>query len=167
LNYAFDTQLLDEQSLRRVNAFQVNVSLNWVFSRFMHPWAQPHTVNRLQNIFLDTLNELGVDVATRFFQDRMRWGDYHPMIFGTLRRFNQIIPISWRVLGPSGWLQWAGDYLRFSSSALQASVARLAGATGERALHWLADRVGPQAGMLVRAKYAEWRAMGWVGSSRQ
>jgi lycopene cyclase CruA len=167
LNYALDTHLLDEQSLRRVNAFQVNVSLNWVFSRFMHPWNQPHTVNRLQNIFLDTLNELGVDVATRFFQDRMRWSDYHPMIFGTLRRFNQIIPISWRVLGPGGWLQWAGDYLRFSGSALQASVARLVGTTGERGLRWLADRLGTQAGMLVRAKYAEWRAMGWVGSSRQ
>jgi lycopene cyclase CruA len=164
LNYALDQQLLDAQSLRRINAFQVNVSLNWVFSRFMHPWAQPHTVNRLQNIFLDTLNELGVEAATRFFQDRMRWSDYHPMIFGTLRRFRQIIPISWRVLGPRGWLQWASDYGRFSGSALQASLARLGGRAGERSLRWLADRLGPRAGLLVRAKYAEWRAMGWVHS---
>jgi lycopene cyclase CruA len=162
LDFALDHDLLDERNLRHVNAFQVNVSLNWVFSRFMHPWDQPHNVNRLQNIFLETLHELGVDMATRFFQDRMRWADYHPMILGTLRRFHQIIPISWSVLGPAGWLQWASDYAHFSSQAAQAALARALGPHGEHTLRALADRRSPSAGMAVRARYAEWRAMDWL-----
>lgn len=101
-------------------------------------------------------------MATRFFQDRMRWADYHPMILGTLRRFHQIIPISWNVLGPKGWLQWASDYAYFSSQAAQAALARKLGPPGEHMLRALADRRSPSAGMAVRARYAEWRAMGWI-----
>ncbi|NJM05273.1 hypothetical protein HC891_02105 [Candidatus Gracilibacteria bacterium] len=77
LNFTLDKGLLEPGDLQQINAFQANVSLNWVFSRFMQPWGRPHDVNRLQNLFLEVLNELGVDLATRFFQDRMRWSDYH------------------------------------------------------------------------------------------
>jgi lycopene cyclase CruA len=162
LDYALRRDLLGPGQLAEINAFQVNVSLNWVFSRFMHPWGKADDVNRLQNIFLEVLDELGVALATRFFRDRMRWSDYHPMIFGVLRRFPQILPVSLGVLGPQGMLQWALDYLRFSASAAGATAARAAGPAIERALYAQAERAAPAGALRLRAAYAEWRAMGWV-----
>lgn len=162
LDHALRRELLEPEQLACINAFQTNVSLNWVFSRFMHPWSQAHDVNRLQNIFLAVLNDLGVDIATRFFQDRMRWADYHPMILGMLRRYPLILAAAWRVLRPEGMLQWAGDYLRFTRGAMAAALARAAGAAGERAATRLSDRLAPALGLRVRARYAEWRAMDWM-----
>jgi lycopene cyclase CruA len=162
LDAALTLDMLEPAPLRDINAFQANVSLNWVFSRFMQPWGRPHDVNRLQNLFLDVLNELGVEMATRFFQDRMRWSDYHPMIFGVLRRYPWILVDSWHVLGPHGMVQWAADYLRFSAAAAQATVARVGGAALERLLTRLLSVLSPRVGLRVRAAYAEWRAMGWI-----
>ncbi|MCU0494725.1 MAG: FAD-dependent oxidoreductase, partial [Chloroflexaceae bacterium] len=160
LSYAMRRELLEPSNLTRVSAFQANVSLNWVFSRFMQPWDSPDNVNMFQNIFLDVLDELGVELATRFFQDRMRWSDYHPMLFGTLRRFPKILPISLRVLGPVGIVHWVSDYLNFSRVALVAGAARRAGQGVERALTAVCDRVAPNLSLRLRASYAEWRAMG-------
>ncbi len=162
LDYALRHNLLSPGDLRHINAYQVNVSLNWVFSRFMHPWDRPHDVNRLQNVFLSALNELGVDHATRFFRDRMRWRDYHPMIFGVLRRFPYILPLAFRVLGPQGVARWAGDYLRFSAVAAVATGARAAGQGLETRLSSWSERLNPRLSLRLRARYAEWRAMGWV-----
>lgn len=162
LDFALRHNLLEPAQLADISAFQANVSLNWVFSRFMHPWSKPNDVNRLQNIFLDVLGELGVDHASRFFRDRMRWSDYHPMILGVLRRYPQILPVSLGVLGVRGVSQWALDYLRFSAVAAAAAAARAIGPAGERGLYRLADRLAPALGLRLRARYAEWRAMGWL-----
>lgn len=82
LQSALRHDLLEPAHLHPISAYQVNVSLNWIFSRFMQPWRGPADVNRLQNVFLRVLNDLGVDLARRFFRDRMRWGDYRRMILG-------------------------------------------------------------------------------------
>lgn len=162
LNYALNHNLLTPDHLHHISAFQSNVSLNWVFSRFMQPWDAPHNVNELQNIFLEVLVDLGVPLATRFFQDRMRWSDYHPMILGVLRRYRMILPISFRVLGVSGMWQWFCDYLRFTAMAAGAALGRCGGRWGEAAAYWLADRCSVALGLRTRARYAEWRTMGWV-----
>lgn len=162
LDTALRQNILEPKQLEVINAFQANVSLNWVFSRFMEPWDQAHDVNRLQNIFYEVLLELGVERSTRFFRDRMRWSDYHPMLFGTLRRYPTILLVSLQVLGVRGIVQWAGDYVRFSSAAATATMARTAGPGVERALVTLAERVRPALGLRLRAHYAEWRAMGWI-----
>ena len=119
-------------------------------------------MNRLQNIFYEVLLELGVERSTRFFRDRMRWSDYHPMLFGTLRRYPTILLVALQVLGVPGILQWAGDYVRFSTVAALATLARTAGPVVERALVSFAERMRPALGLRLRAHYAEWRAMGWI-----
>jgi lycopene cyclase CruA len=162
LDYSLRHGLLEPAQLARINPFQANVSLNWVFSRFMHPWDTACDVNRLQNLFLEALSEQGVERGKRFFRDRMRWSDYHPLLFGVLRRWPQILLASWRVLRPRGVAQWAGDYARFSATALAAAAARKAGPAVESALSRLTERHAPGLGLRVRARYAEWRAMGWI-----
>jgi lycopene cyclase CruA len=162
LDYALRHDLLEPAQLAPINAFQANVSLNWIFSRFMEPWGQADDVNRLQNLFMRVLHEMGVEKATRFFQDRMRWADYHPMLLGMMRHYPGILLAAWKVLGPQGITQWMGDYARFSGAAAAAALARAAGPGAEQALVGIAERLAPALGLRLRARYAEWRAMGWV-----
>ncbi len=169
-NLARTTALLDEalragltgpEQLRLVSPYQINVSLNWVFSRFMQPWDGREDVNRLQNIFLALLNDLGHGLAQRFFRDQMRWGDYHRMVLGMFARHPQIVWTAWRVLGPRGAWQWAGDYLAYSRAAALAALGRGLGTGGRERLAAALGRVSPTMAFRLRARFAEWRAMGW------
>jgi lycopene cyclase CruA len=162
LHQALCDQLLEPAQLRPISAYQANVSLNWVFSRFMQPWDAPEDVNRLQNIFLAVLNDLGEDLARRFFRDQMRWGDYHRMVLGMFRRYPQVAGIAWQVLGMSGVRQWIGDYLAYSGAALAAWCGRRLGPGGRAALAVGLGRIAPALGLRVAARFAEWRAMGWM-----
>jgi lycopene cyclase CruA len=162
LHYALSHDLLDPAHLRSISADQVNVSLNWVFSRFMQPWGAPDDVNQLQNVFLGVLENLGEDLARRFFRDQMRWGDYHRMVLGMFWRYPRIIAIAWRVLGPGGICQWAGDYLAYSRAALLARCGRRLGSSGRWALAAIVGRAAPALELRLRARFAEWRAMGWT-----
>ncbi len=162
LHQALGEQLLEPAHLRSISAYQANVSLNWVFSRFMQPWSAPEDVNRLQNIFLTVLNDLGVDLARRFFRDQMRWGDYHRMVLGMFWRYPQIVGVAWRVLGMRGVRQWVGDYLAYTRAALAAWCGRRLGPGGRAALVLGLGRVAPALGLRAAARFAEWRAMGWM-----
>ena len=162
LDAALERGLLEPQHLHTISAYQINVSLNWVFSRFMQPWGRADDVNTLQNIFLEVLNTLGIDLAERFFQDRMRWGDYHRMVLGMFFRHPAIVRDAWQVLGAAGCAQWAGDYVRYSGAALLAGGAQAIGVEGRTALATTLDRLRPAAGLRVRAAFAEWQAAGWV-----
>ncbi|NJL05281.1 MAG: hypothetical protein HC911_10360 [Chloroflexaceae bacterium] len=162
LDYALRHDLTSPRHLQRVTAFQVNVSLNWVFSRFMQPWSRPHHVNELQNAFLATLDSLGSDLATRFFQDRMRWHDYNQVVWYTMERYPNVFLIAFPVLGIPGVWQWFCDYVRFSLAAATAHTAHRAGASIEAALLRVSDQYAAELGLRVRAAYAEWRTMGWL-----
>jgi lycopene cyclase CruA len=162
LHQALSDQLLEPAQLRLISAYQANVALNWVFSRFMQPWGAPADVNRLQNIFLAVLNDLGVDLARRFFRDQMRWGDYHRMVLGMFWRYPPIANIAWRVLGLRSVRQWVGDYLAYCGAALAAWCGRRLGPGGRAALALGLGRVAPALGLRIAARFAEWRAMGWM-----
>jgi lycopene cyclase CruA len=162
LAYALQHELLSPKHLNHINAFQTNVSLNWVFSRFMQPWGHPDNVNELQNVFLGSLNDLGVPIARRFFQDCTRWSDYNHILGTVLRRYPIIMNQAWSVLKPSGITQWGRDYLRFTLEASYAATARVAGPTVENMVYRLADRLSPAQGLSIRARYAEWHAMKWL-----
>ena len=162
LHEALQHDLLTPARLHPISAYQVNVSLNWVFSRFMQPWRAPDDVNKLQNLFLRVLNDLGEGLAQRFFRDRMRWRDYHRMVLGMFRRHPQIVVIAWRVLGPAGVRQWIGDYLAYSRAALAAWAGQVIGADRCATLANILGRFAPAIGLRLRARFAEWRAMGWM-----
>jgi hypothetical protein len=128
----------------------------------MQPWGAPADVNRLQNIFLAVLNDLGVDLARRFFRDQMRWGDYHRMVLGMFWRYPLIAGIAWRVLGLRGVCQWVGDYLAYTRAALAAWCGQRLGPGGRAALALGLGRIAPALGLRLAARFAEWRAMGWM-----
>ncbi len=161
LDLALRHDLRQPQHLRHISAYQANVALHWVFSRFMQPWRAPNDVNLLQNVFARVLNDLGVDVATRFFQDQMRWRDYGHIVNHTLHVYKRIIPTSLAVLGPRDTARWVADWLRFSGAAAVAAVGRRAGAARLDRWEEQAWMVNPAWGFALRARRAEWQAMGW------
>jgi len=159
LALALDAGLDDVAALRHVTPYQVNISLNWVFSRFMQPWGDtPDDVNGLQHHFMGILQEEGVEFATRYFRDEMRWGDYHTMVLGMFRIYRPIVGIAFRVLG---WRvgQWIADYVRFSWSAVLAAGARV---LGGHVLRRMAADLPPRWRLALVARLEEWRVMGWV-----
>ncbi len=161
LDRALRRNLLRPEYLGQINAYQANVALNWVFSRFMQPWHAPHDVNRLQNIFARVLNEVGVDRAVRFFQDQMTWRDYGQIVNHTLAIYKPIIPTALTVLGPRDTARWAVDWLRFSAAAATATLGGMVGATMLDTLTDQVDRYAPGVAFRIAARRAEWRAMGW------
>ena len=159
LALALDAGLDDVHAMRHVTPYQVNISLNWVFSRFMQPWGDtPDDVNRLQHHFMGILQDEGVDFATRYFRDEMRWGDYHTMVLGMFGIYRPIVGIAFRVLG---WRvgQWIADYLRFSWAAILAAGARM---LGGQLLRRMADDLPPRWRLALIARLEEWRVMGWM-----
>jgi lycopene cyclase CruA len=161
LSYALHDNLLAPEILGNISAYQANVALNWVFSRFMQPWDHPTDVNRLQNIFARVLNEVGVEIAVRFFQDQMTWRDYGRIVNHTLAIYKPIIPTALRVLGPQGAAQWIGDWLRFSVAASGAAMGRALGETALDSLEAQLRRQSPALAFQLQARRAEWRVMGW------
>lgn len=158
--------LRDDQTaphqLAHVGAYQSNVALNWVFSRFMEPWQRGDDVNRLQHDFLCVLERLGEPLATRYFRDQMRWSDYHRMVLGMFAQRPTIVFDAWQVLGPRGIVRWVRDYLRYSATAGAAHVAARIGERGRAGFLAAAQRLAPAMTPRLRALVAEWRVMGWL-----
>ncbi len=162
LDYALRHNLLAPRWLGQISAYQANVALHWVFSRFMQPWDDPRDVNQLQNVFARVLNDLGVEVATRFFKDRMRWSDYGRIVNRTLAIYRPIIPTALRVLGPRDTLRWIVDYLRFTRAALAAACGRRLGRFRWHALERLVGWLHPGWALILQSRRLEWAAMGWL-----
>jgi hypothetical protein len=128
----------------------------------MQPWGQPHNVNEIQNAFLGVLKELGPDLALRFYQDRMYWSDYNQIIWQMLLKYPVVLSAAPQVLGVEGVYQWLCDYVNLGANAALATGAAAAGAKGEYALDWLTAKNPTDLRLMVRARYAEWRVMGWL-----
>lgn len=163
LDWALRRDLLAPDQLAWISAYQSNVALNWVFSRFMQPWGNPSDVNRLQNVFARVLNELGEDVAVRFFRDRMSWRDYGRIVNHTLEVYRGIIPTALRVLGARDTARWVVDWLRFSVAAALAAVGRIAGARLLDTIEQRLEHARPELALRFKALRAEWSVMGWAG----
>jgi lycopene cyclase CruA len=164
LDYALRHDLLEPRWLREISAYQANVALHWVFSRFMQPWGRPNDVNQIQNIFARVLNELGDGIPERFFQDQMRWRDYGRIVNHTLAVYRPIISTAVTVLGARDTFRWIVDYLRFSRAALVASAARKMNERQWYALERIVELMHPGWTLMLNSRRREWRVMGWLGS---
>lgn len=158
LDAVLRANLEQSDALQLVSPFQVNVSLNWVFSRFMQPWGQADAdVNELQHHFMGVLQRHGTAFATRFFRDEMRWSDYHKMILGMFVAYLPIVGIAGRVLGRHT-IQWIADYLRFTWAGALAAAGRMVGVT---TLERMAADLPVRWRLRLLALVGEWRVMGW------
>jgi hypothetical protein len=91
----------------------------------------------------------------------MRWRDYGRIVNQTLHVYKRIIPTSIRVLGPRDTARWVADWLRFSGAAAVAAGGRRAGTALLDRWEQHAWTTKPAWGFALRARRAEWQAMGW------
>ena len=160
LSFALDHELLEEKQLRLIGAHQSNISLVWVFSRFMQPFRpdqRPDDVNRMMNVFCAALRDIGPDLTRRFFQDRFNWRDYTRLILTTAWRSPRVFPFTLEVLGMRGIGHWFTDYLKFSRESLLRTLYKKL-STGRR--DRLEKRLPPTLALQVAARREEWDASG-------
>jgi len=161
LRYCLAHDLLEAAHLRHAGAHQANMAPLWGLSRMMahREGGDPAAVNRIMNVFLGALNDLGEETTRRFLRDNPSWREYTAMMLVTLRRQPWVLPALRRALGTRGLMQWFGDYGRFGLVSLGRAAlgdpligrrARIAAMIGRRF---------PVAGLALRARQWEWRAM--------
>lgn len=157
-DYALRHDLLEADDLAHVTARQSNVSMMWVFARFMQPWRGGTEVNDLMNRFLGVLTGLGPDGVRRFFQDRTTWTDYT----GVLLRFAVTTPAvlgwAWEVIDLGGYLAWLRDYAAYSRRSATMQGFRWLGRPGQAILLRAVEGVNPRCGLRLRGLAGEWRA---------
>lgn len=167
LGFALDHALLEEQHLRSVGAHQHNISLAWVFSRFMSPYdpaRRPDDVNRMLNIFCAALQQTGPGLTRRFFQDRFGWLDYTRLVLMTARRAPRVFPFSLEVLGLGGIADWFVDYSAFSADSLCRTLyAKLNPGLTTR-LESRLSKLAPGLALKLAARREEWAASGLLKS---
>ncbi len=163
LAFALDHSLLEEGHLRQIGAHQSNISLVWVFSRFMQPakpGSRPDDVNRLMNVFCAALTATGPELTRRFFQDRFHWRDYTYLILTTARRSPRVFPFTLEVLGLRGIGHWFTDYLKFSRESFFRTIYNGLGVSRG---HWLEKKLAkrrPAWALALAARREEWDASG-------
>ncbi len=163
LAFALDHDLLEEKHLRQIGAHQSNISLVWVFSRFMqpaNPTTRPTDVNRMMNVFCRALADIGPGLTRRFFQDRFGWRDYNRLILTTAWRSPRVFPFTLQVLGLRGIGHWFSDYLKLSRESLFRSVYRKVGLKRGLGLEKRLARRRPALALSLAARREEWQASG-------
>ena len=122
LHTALQLDLLTEQDLGKVNAYQDNLAVTWIFSRGMmvrpQSPAEPHWINSTLNTFFGILTEEPPDEVDNFIKDRGGWWFMtRTAVKAGLK--TPMIPV-WvlQSIGPQDFLRWAGVYLNFTIAAL-------------------------------------------------
>ncbi len=163
LDFALKHELLQENHLRQIGAHQSNISLVWVFSRFMQPTnpaQRSDDVNRMMNVFCATLAGLGPGLTRRFFQDRFGWREYNRLILTTAWRSPRVFPFTLQVLGLAGIRQWVIDYLKFSRESLLRTLYLKSGLNKVQSLETHLVRLNPALALVLAARREEWSASG-------
>ncbi len=157
LDVCLKYDLTTAADLNRVNAYQSNTAVTWLFSKgMMVPTGKhlpPERINAMLNTFFGVLGEMPPAVSDRFIKDRFGWGEFHRMALRAAVKNPAIIPWIWDLAGPGDLGRWLGSYLSFTLSGLGALV--LGG--------WL-----PALVQRHREKLLAWRprwALRWLGWS--
>lgn len=117
MDYALRHNLLEANDLRLIGAQQANVTLNWVFSRFMEPRrnsaVRPNEVNEMMTLICTVIAEMGPGFAQRFFKDRAGFPELNLMLFKIVQKYGGIWDRAFTTVGFRGLALWLLDYFAF------------------------------------------------------
>ncbi len=162
LDRALRHNLLQASFLQRINAFQSNVAVTWLFSKgMMVPTGMtlpPERINAMLNTFFGVLAEVEGEVADRFIKDRVDWLTFNRLALMAAMKNPKLIAWIWQMAGAKDILRWLGSYLEFSWSAFgNLLFARWLPSVSQHLPDWFAEKY----------PHLWWRLLCWSFSLRQ
>lgn len=126
LDRALREDLLGEEFLQEINAFQSNVAVTWLFSRGMMVPTEvltgtrqlpPQRINAILNTFFAVLAESKPEVSDRFIKDRVDWLTFNDLALRAAYKNPLLVVWIWQMVGTRDILRWLRSYWEFTWAA--------------------------------------------------
>ncbi|MEB3224349.1 MAG: flavin-dependent dehydrogenase [Synechococcus sp.] len=122
LKIALEKDLLDQQNLSKIRAYQSNIAVTWLFSKGMmvptHTNLPPQRINAMLNTFFGLLADSPPEVADTFIKDRTSWLMFNKLALIAARQNPALIVWIWQMAGAKDFMRWVGAYFAFTFDAV-------------------------------------------------
>ncbi|MFN6393269.1 MAG: NAD(P)/FAD-dependent oxidoreductase [Aphanizomenon sp.] len=126
LNTALKHDLLSQQHLNKIRAYQSNVAVMWLFSKgLMVPtgkFISPQMINSMLNTFFGLLIDETPEVTDNFIKDRCDWFTFNRLALKAAMKNPTLLLWIWQLAGWRDLLRWLGNYVSFTRHALVSLV---------------------------------------------
>lgn len=123
LDTALRHDLLSNEHLDRIRAYQSNISVTWLFSKGMmvptHKILPPQRINSMLNTFFGLLAAEPPKVADTFIKDRTDWLTFNRLALVAARKNPALLSWIWEMAGNKDLIRWLGSYMAFNLDALR------------------------------------------------
>jgi len=121
LNIALKHDLLSQQHLNKIRAYQSNVAVMWLFSKgMMVPTGRfiaPQMINSMLNTFFGLLTDETPEVTDNFIKDRCDWFTFNRLALKAAMKNPALLLWIWQLAGWRDLLRWVGNYVSFARHA--------------------------------------------------
>ncbi|WP_024545607.1 NAD(P)/FAD-dependent oxidoreductase [Picosynechococcus sp. NKBG15041c] len=122
LDIALKKDLLSQQNLSQIRAYQSNIAVTWLFSKGMmvptHTYLPPQRINAMLNTFFGLLADSPPVVAETFIKDRTNWLMFNKLALIAAQQNPALIVWIWQMAGARDFMRWVGAYVAFSFDAV-------------------------------------------------
>ncbi|BAQ60392.1 lycopene cyclase [Geminocystis sp. NIES-3708] len=122
LDSALKYNLLDEDSLNQIQAYQSNIAVTWLFSKGMmvptHKTLPPQRINSMLNTFFGLLAD-EPDTAEMFIKDRTDWLTFNRLALKAAWKNPSLLFWIWQMAGSKDIFRWLGAYNAFTLDAFK------------------------------------------------
>ena len=122
LNIALKHDLLTQQHLNKIRAYQSNVAVMWLFSKGMMvptgKFIAPQMINSMLNTFFGLLTDETPEVTDNFIKDRCDWFTFNRLALKAAMKNPTLLLWIWQLAGWRDLLRWLGNYVSFARHAL-------------------------------------------------
>ncbi|MFN3927336.1 MAG: flavin-dependent dehydrogenase [Pseudanabaenaceae cyanobacterium] len=145
LDFALKHDLLTQEDLNLINAYQSNIAVTWLFSKgMMVPTGKdlpPARINSILNTFFGILAEQPPEVSDRFIKDRIDWLMFNKLALIAAVKNPRLVQWIWSMAGAGDMGKWLYSYGSFSWQSLQKYLLQpFLPKLVEQAQGWLAQR---------------------------
>ena len=137
LNTALKHDLLSQQHLNKIRAYQSNVAVMWLFSKGMMvptgKFIAPQLINSMLNTFFGLLTDETLKITDDFIKDRCDWFTFNRLALKAAIKNPALLLWIWQLAGWKDLLRWVGNYVSFARHAL---VSLILGAWFPQFLKW-------------------------------
>jgi lycopene cyclase CruA len=137
LNTALKHDLLSQQHLNKIRAYQSNVAVMWLFSKGMMvptgKFIAPQLINSMLNTFFGLLTDETLKITDDFIKDRCDWFTFNRLALKAAIKNPTLLLWIWQLAGWKDLLRWVGNYVSFARHAL---VSLILGAWFPQFLKW-------------------------------